>query len=149
MKYRINWNIFLRLINKYKTEAEKCLDCGLYLAGCVCVRATLETALESRYLIELWNFSEDELEEYDIEVNEDTGYLQNIDLPPLKELIEQAGKDGLFNKKAMDAAHRIREYGNTVHPTKLAEKLPQMEKRTLQGRLNDLEFVIDELLKSV
>jgi len=151
MKHGIQWDTFLRLINEYGTEAERCLECGLYLAGFACVRAALETALASRYLSELWGWRKDDLAKYRIKVNEGTGYLHGVDLPPLKELIDQAGRDGLLGKKATSAAHRIREYGNRIHPAKLAEglKLPQMGKRNLRARLGDLELVFDELFRSL
>jgi len=151
MKHNIHWDIFLRLINKYRTEAERCLDRGLYLAGFACVRGALETAVASRYLIELWDLSKEDLAEYGIQLNEDTEYLRNVDLPPLKERIDQASEEGLLGEKATRAAHRIREYGNSIHPARLAERsmLPQMGQRNLRARLNDLDLVLDGLLKSL
>ena len=151
MKHTVQWDIFLRLINNYRTEAHRCLDCGVYLAGFTCVRAALETAITSRYLLELWEFNDDDLKKYGIQVNEETGYIENVDIPPLKKLIDQSEKNGFLSKKAIKAAHRIREYGNRIHPARLAQKvrLPQIGKRNLKARLNDLEIVIDDLLRSM
>ena len=151
MKHRIQWDTFLRLIDRYRTEAERCLEYGVYLAGFACVRAALEATLAARYLVELWEFSETDLSSYGIEIHEDAGYLCNVDLPVLKGLIDQAGKNGLLGKEAVSAAHRIREYGNRVHPKRIAEglRLPQIGRRNLRARLNDLDLVLDKLSETL
>lgn len=69
MKKYINWKLLLKLVYKYREEAEKCLDSKIYLAGLVSVRATLETLLQSRFLLELFEWSEEELKECNIVIN--------------------------------------------------------------------------------
>lgn len=58
---RFNWNVLLRLVDKYRDDVERCLDAGAYFAGLVSVRAALETVLYARFLFELFDCDPAEL----------------------------------------------------------------------------------------
>ena len=141
----------LELANRYRNEAEQCLASESYIAGLVSVRAALEAALVARYLLELFEWSEEELNIYGFHVDEDQGLLENVSLPVLKDLIEQAYTDKLITKLGRDAAHRIREWGNKIHPERIAgqESLPRIGRRNLQARLKDLDLVLDQLVRTL
>ena len=68
IKRRFNWNLLLKLVHKYQADAEKCLDSEAYFAGLVSVRAALETMLLARFFLELFDWSEEELREYEIAI---------------------------------------------------------------------------------
>ena len=66
---KINWDLLVKLIEKFRDEAERCLDRGIYLAGLVLVRAALEAALQSRFLLELYSWPKKRLKKYNITIN--------------------------------------------------------------------------------
>jgi len=135
---RLNWKLLLKLVEKYKDEAELCLNFGAYYAGLVCMRAALEAILYARFLCEL-----------NIKITDNTVKIPEI--AKLSELIYQAYEDGLLTKHGFEAAERIRRYGNKIHCTQVAggKRLPSISKRNLKARLNDLEIVVKDLLKSL
>ena len=57
MVVRVNWSLLLKLVQKYKKEAEICLESKAYYAGLVSLRAALETILIARFLLELFDWS--------------------------------------------------------------------------------------------
>jgi len=148
---QIFWDILLKLADRYRSEAEQCLVSGSYLAGLVCVRAALETVFIARYLLELFNRSEKELNEYGFRVDEEQGLIEGVPLPVLKDLINQAYTDRIITKVGRDVAHRIREWGNKIHPVRIADqrRLPKISRRNLQARLRDLHLVIDQLTRTL
>jgi len=121
------------------------------VAGLVSVRAALETVFTARYLLELFEWSEEELSEYGFRVDEERGLIEGVSLPVLKDLIDQAYTDRIITKVGRDAAHRIREWGNKIHPVRIADqgRLPQIGRRNLQARLRDLDLVIDQLTRTL
>ena len=148
---QIFWEILLKLADRYRSEAEQCLVSGSYVAGLVSVRAALETVFTARYLLELFEWSEEELSEYGFRVDEERGLVEGVSLPCLKDLIDQAYTDRIITKAGRDAAHRIREWGNKIHPARIADqgRLPQIGRRNLQARLRDLDLVIDQLTRAL
>jgi hypothetical protein len=117
----------------------------------VSVRAALETSLTARYLLELFTWSEKELSEYGFRVDEEQGLVENVSLPVLKDLIDQAYGDQIITKIGHDAAHRIREWGNKIHSVRIAAQgqLPQIGRRNLQARLKDFDLVVDQLVRTL
>ena len=72
-------------------------------------------------------------------------------MPTLYDLIEEAYNLKLFSKRAYEAAHRIRKWGNKIHPAQVAykNKLPNIGQQNLKSRLKDLNLVLDQLLKTI
>jgi len=151
MGRKIFWNILLKLADRYRSEAKHCLASGTYIAGLVSVRAALEAVLVARYLLELFGWSEEELSEYDLRVDETQELLENVSPHVLKDLIEQAYADGLITKSGREAAHRIREWGNKIHPERIAgqRSLPRIGRRNLDAKLKDFDMVVDQLVRTL
>ena len=151
-KKKINWDVLLKLTNKYKKEAEICLEAGAYYAALVSIRAALEAALLVRFLLECFDLPEEELKEAGIKVINDST-IESIEgfYFELKELIETIYSLGLITKQGREAAHRIRVWGNKIHATRVANKnsLPKIGKRNAEARLKDLDFVINQLLRTL
>jgi len=105
----------------------------------------------ARYLLELFDRSEKELNEYGFRVDEEQGLIEGVPLPVLKDLINQAYTDRIITKVGRDVAHRIREWGNKIHPVRIADqrRLPKISRRNLQARLRDLHLVIDQLTRTL
>ncbi|OAG28296.1 hypothetical protein [Thermodesulfatator autotrophicus] len=140
----------LKLVQKYRNEAEICLNSKAYFAGLVSTRAALETILMARFLLELFDWSEKDLKKYNITITDDNEiYLSRI--PNLKTLIDETYKAKLITKTGYNAAHRIREWGNKIHSVKVTnmKRLPNISSRNLNARLKDLDLVIDQLLKTI
>ena len=150
MKKHINWDLLLKLVQKYRNEAEICLNSKAYFAGLVSVRAALETILIARFLLELFDWSENDLQKYDITITNDSE-IELSWVPNLKTLIDEAYKQKLLTKIGYDAAHRIRKYGNKIHSVEVAnmKRLPNISSRNLNARLKDLDLVINQLLKTI
>jgi len=149
MKKYINWELLLKLVHKYRDEAEKCLDSEIYLAGLVSVRAALESLLQSRFLLELFEWSEEELKKYNIVISNNR--IEIPSMPNLKTLIDEAYKSKLISKTGFDAAHRIRKWGNKIHPERIANmtRLPKIGRRNLKARLKDLDLVVKQMLRTI
>jgi len=148
-KIRFSWNLLLKLIDKYRADAEKCLKHGAYFAGLVSVRAALETMLLARFLVEMFEQSDEYLSKHGVIVEDDI-----IKVPgdvSFWNLIEAAKNKNLLTKSGYKAAQRIRKWGNKIHCSRVAgaSKLPSIGKRNLKARLNDLAFVSEELLKTL
>ena len=149
MKASFNFELLRRVIHKYQEDAERCLQSRAYFAGLVAVRAALETALILRLLLELYDFSDIELRKCGLEVAGDT-----IKLPGklnLKELIQTAYEANWINQSGFAAAERIRKWGNRIHCSRVAsgKKLPAIGRRNLEARLNDLDIVSKQLLRTL
>ena len=146
---KINWDLLVKLIEKFRDEAERCLDRGIYLAGLVLVRAALEAALQSRFLLELYSWPKKRLKKYNITINGNKIKVPFMD--KLKTLIDEAYKQKLISKMGFDAAHRIREWGNKIHPNVIAnsDRLPKIGGRNLTARLKDLDLVIKQLINTI
>lgn len=151
MERPVFWGTLLKLANRYRCEAEQCLASESYFAGLVSVRAALEAVLIARYLLELFDWSEEELSEYGLRIDETKNLIGNVSLPILKELIEQAYTDGLIRKSGRKAAHRIREWGNKIHPERVViqSTLPRVGRKNLEARLKDLDMAIDQLMRTL
>lgn len=139
----------MKLVHKYRADAEKCLDSGAYFAGLVSIRAALETILISRFLLEVLEWPDRDLMEYGISVQGDI-----VEVPEdvkLKELIQEAYNQDLLNKSGYKAAERIREWGNKIHCAQVARgtRLPSISKRNIEARLNDLAIVSEQLEKTL
>ena len=105
---KINWDVLLKLINKYKNEAEICLETGAYYAALVSIRAALEATLLVRLFLEFFDFPEEMLEECNIKVIDDiTIEITKINL---KDLIEIIYSSKLITKQGYEAAERIRKW---------------------------------------
>ncbi|MEM3434243.1 MAG: hypothetical protein QXP27_08735 [Candidatus Methanomethyliaceae archaeon] len=148
---RIYLDQLLELMDRYRSEAERCLHSGCYIAGLVCVRAVLEAVLTARYTLELFDWTEEELSEYDFGVDHEQLRIDGPAMPHLKDLIDQAYKDRLITKVGRDAAHRIREWGNRIHPVTLTVRPepPKIGRRNLQARLRDLDLVLHQLERTL
>lgn len=146
---RFNWKLLIKLVNRYRADAEKCLEIGAYFAGLVSVRAALETMLIARFTLELLDEPQVELDEYGITVENDIveipGYVKLI------ELIQEARNQGLLSRSGYAAANRIRKWGNKIHCAQVAggSKLPSIGRKNLQARLNDLNIVSEQLLRTL
>lgn len=151
MAHTLYWNLLLKMFNKYRDAAEKSLGSGSYIAGLVLVRAALETLLKASFVIDLFDWSDEELKEYGIKINRQLEIIENITFPHLKKLIDEAYKAKLIKETGHKAAHRIREWGNKIHVERVVEKkhLPRIGKRNLKARLNDLDLVADQLLNTI
>jgi len=148
-RIRFNWNLLLRLVHKYQSDAEKCLESGAYFAGLVSVRAALETLLISRFLLEVLDWSESELEGCGITVKNEL--IEVKGLVTLKEIIEAIYEIGLLSKSGLNAAERIRVWGNKIHCDQVAgdERLPRIGRRNLEARLNDFDTVSEQLVQTL
>lgn len=91
------------------------------------------------------------MKEHDICVEKGQELIEIPPLPVLKTLIEEAYKAELITKTGYYAAHRIREWGNRIHPERVADQqsLPKIGPRNLNARLRDLDLVIDQLLNTL
>jgi len=149
---KIVWNVLLKLANKYRKEAETCLEVGACYAALVSIRAALEAALLARFLLECFNFSEEELKEIGIKIIDDFT-LERIEgfYFKLNELIETIYSLKLITKQGRKAAHRIRVWGNKIHATRVANKnsLPEIGKRSVKARLKDFDLIINQLLRTL
>ena len=151
-RIRIEWNCLLRLANKYRRDAEKCLEHKAYFAGLVALRAALETILIARLLLIIWDVATDdeafneEVRKSGIEITYDAMVVPEERIG-LKSLIETCRRMELLDEKAAKAAHRIREWGNRIHCFQVfkAQAVPSVRKRDLQRRFNDLKIVIERL----
>ncbi len=146
---RFNWNLLIKLVHKYRADAEKCLDSGAYFAGLVSVRAVLETMFIARFLLEMLDWPTKDLKKYGITVKDDI-----IEVPEdvkLMELIQEAYNIGLINKSGYSAANRIRKWGNKIHCAQVAggTKLPSISRRNVEARLNDLAIVSEQLVRAL
>ena len=150
-KSKINFNVLVKLIDKYRTDAEICLEAGAYFAGLVSVRAALESMLLSRFLLELYEWEPEELNKYEITMQEDLIEVARKDIPNLKTLIQEAFKAKLIGITGYQAAERIRIWGNKIHASRIAskDKLPNINSRNLKARIKDLDLVANQLLRSL
>ena len=149
---KVNWFLLSKLSQKYEDEAKICLSSKAYYAGLVSVRAALETILIARFLLELFDWSKEDLNKYKITIsNDETIKLSPKSMPNLKDLIDEAYNSKLISKTGREAAHRIREWGNRIHSTRVANKkrLPSIGERNLKARLKDLDLVLNQLLKTI
>jgi len=146
---RFNWNSLLKLGDKYRTDAEKCLRSRAYFAGLVAVRAALETMLIARFLLEVMEWSTKKRKQFGITVRHNV--IEVHGEVRLYELIHEAYRQGLIDKSGWEAANRIREWGNKIHCGQVAggKKLPVISGRNLKARLNDLNVVYDQLLRTI
>jgi len=148
-KERFNWNLLLELVGKYREDANRCMNVGAYFAGLVSVRAALETLLYARFLLELFDEEPAELQKYGVKI---TGAIIEISGGVnLHVLIQEAHNQGLLNKTGFKAAERIRIWGNKIHCSQVASgmRLPNIGRKNLQARLNDLATVSDQLLETL
>jgi|GEM_PF-1749531 len=151
-RIKIEWNRLLRLANKYRRDAEKCLEHKAYFAGLVALRAALEAILIARLLlIVLIAVADDEefrkeAEEAGVDITDDAIVVPEEKIG-LGGLIETYKRMGLLDEKAAKAAHRIREWGNRIHCFQVfkAGAMPSVRKRDLQRRFNDLNSVVERL----
>ncbi len=146
---QFNWNLLLKLVDKYRTDAEKCLESGAYFAGLAAVRAALETMLFARFLLEMFGQSDEYLSKHGVVVKNDI-----IEVPEdvsLWDLIKAAKDQDLLTESGYKAAQRIREWGNKIHCSRVAggSRLPNISRRNLEARLNDLSFVSEQLLRTL
>jgi len=81
MERPIFWGTLLKLVNKYRTEAEQCLASGSYFAGLVSVRAALEAVLVARYLLHLYDCSEGELSKYGLRIDKTKDLIEKVSVP--------------------------------------------------------------------
>jgi len=149
-KTKIVWDVLLKLTNRYKEEAETCLKAGAYYAALVSIRAALEAALLARFLLECFDLPEEELRKAGVKVIDDV----TIEIAGrfyLDDLIEAVHFLGLITKQGREAAHRIREWGNKIHATRVANNnsLPKIGRRNVRARLKDLDFVMAQLLRTL
>jgi hypothetical protein len=146
---RLNWELLLKLTGRYRKDAERCLKSGAYFAGLVSVRAALEAILYARFLLELFDMPAKERKELGIKVK--GNFIEIPEGASLYELIYTAHKSGLLTKEGFEAAERIRKWGNKIHCSQVAnkEKLPRIDKRHLQARLDDFAIVSKELFESI
>ena len=148
-KKRLNLRVLLKLAEKYRLEAEKCLEARAYLAGLVSVRAALEAMLYSRLLVGILDWSAKELRKFGITVRNEV-----VELPEetrLWELIEEAHKARCLDRTGFAAATRIRKWGNKIHCAEVAggTRLPSISRRNLEARLDDLDVVIEQIGNSL
>jgi len=148
-KIKIEWNRLVRLANKYRRDAEKCLEHKAYFAGVVALRAALECILIARLLVELFDASDNKAVRAELE---GSGFVvgdETIEIPEerisLKRLIETCREAELLDDKAAKAAHRIREWGNRIHCLQVFKtgSIPSIRERDLQRRFRDLKIVVD------
>jgi len=146
--------------DEYELAAKKCLKNKQIIAGMVTLRAALEASLITVLLLQLMDMDINKKEklqrDFGVVVYSDGNKIriENFNRKDLTlyQLIEQVLCPHV-SKSACKAAHRIREWGNYIHASRLfdfgSKPLRKPSARNLKARLKDWELVKKALLRKL
>jgi hypothetical protein len=141
----MNFDVLLKLCEKYREDAEKCLEVGAIFAGLVSVRAALETIIYLRIHLGLSDLNDKEYSDLGIKKNNNEILIREfVRLSDLIKLFEE-------NSDEYKAAKRIVDDGNKIHCLKISENkdLESINSVLLKQRLHDLDLVINSLIDTL
>ena len=134
---RLSSTAIYRFVNRCRAEIKICERSKAYLAGTVLTGAAVE------YILTVW------IRAFDI-LKYANHRKKLTDHWSLKELIDLAYQQGLFDFKAFRAAERIRKFRNLVHPNWFAGRKPaRFTKHVLEARHRDYDTVIDSIQRYI
>jgi hypothetical protein len=142
----MNFDVLLKLCEKYRDDAEKCLEVGAIFAGLVSARAALETAISLKLHIGILDLDDKQCSDLGIQkINDDEIILSEfVRLSDLIKIFEE-------NSDEYKAAKRIVEDGNKIHCLRISENkdLESINKELLKQRLHDLDLIFKFLVDTL
>ena len=126
----VHFNALLRFLNRARKEVDRCAGAKAYLAGCVLIGAMTEYLLMA-----MLRMFPDVVYRRGRKMSERWG---------LQALNDFAKECGWFDQAVFDAAERIRQNRNLLHPNWYASrKPPRITRHMLEAREDDFQKVYD------